>query len=548
MSASPASDTSPSPRPKKSLLQSAWVPLGIVVLDVIAQGTAWAWLSPDRTMQVFSVLYTQPAVIFLLLLWWTFLSGYSWRIRLQVLGVLGVLTGGFFVLVRVEDFTGEMIPILAWRWTETREQRLEQFQQSRAADSPSSTDDAVEDHPLEITPADWPEFRGARRDGIVRYSTLRRNWDTAPPKQLWKHPVGLGWASFAVVNGWAFTQEQHRDNEVIICYDVQTGREIWRHSDPVRFSEIIGGDGPRATPTIHDGRLYALGATGLLNCLDARTGKRIWSVEILDDNGATNIEWGMAGSPLVYGDVVVVNPGGSDDRSVVAYHRLTGERVWSAGRNRAGYTAPQLATLDGMEQVLIFHGNGIAGHDPQTGRELWSFPWSNQSHVNAAQPITVSPQQVFIGSGYATGSVLLEVARHDGADDWKCQPVWQTKQFRLKFNSAVYRDGWLYGLDEGILTCLNATDGKRAWKGGRYGYGQVLLVDDVLLIQAESGEVVLVEATPEQHRELSRFQAIEGKTWNHPVLYRGLLLVRNGGEAACYDVSAPEPQTADVRP
>jgi outer membrane protein assembly factor BamB len=229
-----------------------------------------------------------------------------------------------------------------------------------------------------------------------------------------------------------------------------------------------------------------------------------------------------------------VNPGGPNGNGVVAYDRATGEKRWSAGHDIAAYSSPTLAVLEGERQLLIFDGVGLAGHNPETGAELWKFNWTNSPHINVAQPIAVDDRHVFIGSGYAQGSALVEVTR--ASTGWKCVDRWQSTDFKLKFNNAVLRNGYLYGLDEGILVCLDARDGNRQWKRGRYGYGQILLVDDLLLIEAESGEMVLVETTPDAHRELARFSAIEGISWNAPVLCRGRLLVRNSNEAACYDL------------
>jgi outer membrane protein assembly factor BamB len=276
-----------------------------------------------------------------------------------------------------------------------------------------------------------------------------------------------------------------------------------------------------------------------LNCLEARTGKKLWSHDTLAEAKAANTEWGMAASPLVYDNVVVVNPGGPEGNGVVAYDRVSGEKVWSGGSDKASYASPELRVVDGVRQVLIFDAVGIAGHSPEDGAQLWKFPWTNAPTVNAAQPIVLGDpahSQVFIGNGYSVGSAVLGVS-HD-AEGWRTAAVWQSRQLKLKFNAAVARDGYVYGLDEIILACLSTADGKRQWRGGRFGYGQLLLVGDRILILAESGEVVLVEANPKEFHELARFPAIEGKTWNHPVLCRDHLYVRNAEQAACYDLSA----------
>ena len=533
-----------------------WRPaVWIAGLALIGDLAVWQALSPDRTMQVFAVLGWQLPVALCLTVWWFFFSRLSLIARCVGAAVPPLLFLLFMAFVRVEGFTGEMLPILSWRGTPTREDQAEQFRNSqpRPAEqvAAAGVTTAEASPPLVATAADWPAFR---RDlmGVAAGPELRTDWETQPPRLAWKHPVGLGWSSFAVVGNLAFTQEQRRGDEAVVAYDFHSGVERWAHTDPARFTEAMGGDGPRATPTFYDGRLYTLGATGWLNALDPSTGHRLWSVNILEDSGAKNIEWGMSGSPLVYDDVVVVNPGGPNGQAIVAYDRHTGKRVWADGSDQASYAAPELVELGGQRQLLIFDGTGLSGHDPADGKQLWEFPWTTAPKVNAMQPIPTGPDTVFVGNGYSVGSVLLKI-KSDSAEfesgnphsektagtGWSAEPVWQTRQFRLKFNCPVYRDGYFYGLDEGILTCLNAETGKREWKGGRYGFGQIVLVGRQLLIQAETGEVVLASADPAGHKELARFQALEGKTWNHPVLCRGRLLVRNGAEAACYEF-APE--------
>lgn len=295
-----------------------------------------------------------------------------------------------------------------------------------------------------------------------------------------------------------------------------------------------------ATPTVYDSRVYTVGGNGILNCLEARTGKRIWSTNMLEDAGAGNLPWGMSGSPLVYDDKVVVNPGGVSGKSVAAYDRLTGEKLWSAGDEPASYSSPSLATIGGVRQILVFHGIGISGYDAQTGKELWKYnEWRNGPGVNAAQPIVREGNQIFISCGYGKGSALLHVAQT--GDRWSAtkDETFNSRYLQMKFSSGVFKDGYVYGLSERILTCVEYATGKQLWrKRGNFGFGQLLLAGEDLLILTENGEVVLYEAKPNNAREIGRFKAIDGLiTWNHPVLHKGRLLVRNGEEAACYDLN-----------
>jgi outer membrane protein assembly factor BamB len=382
----------------------------------------------------------------------------------------------------------------------------------------------------------WTDFRGPTRDGRYDESAIRTSWPTEGLPRLWKQPVGGGYASFVVAEGRAYTIEQRRGQEVVAAYDVETGREIWTHGWNAEFRESLGGDGPRATPVWNDGRIYALGAAGEFRCLDAKTGKLIWNRNILSENGARNIEWGMAASPLVFDDKVIVLPGGAGGKSVVAYNRLSGAPVWRALDDQASYTSPMLVQLAGRRQVLVVTASRIVGLAPEDGSLLWETPWQNSASINVAQPIVINQNRFFISAGYGKGAALVEVT--GSGRSFGARKVWENNSMKNKFNSSVLHNGYVYGLDEGILTCVEAASGERKWKGGRYGYGQVLLAGGHLIITTENGEIVLVRATPDAHTELARFTALEGRTWNYPAIAGGRLLVRNATEMAAYNIAA----------
>ncbi|HYY58600.1 MAG TPA: PQQ-binding-like beta-propeller repeat protein [Pyrinomonadaceae bacterium] len=382
----------------------------------------------------------------------------------------------------------------------------------------------------------WTDFRGPTRDGRYDELAIRTSWPADGLPRLWKQPVGGGYASFVVAEGLAFTIEQRRNQEVVAAYDVETGREVWTHGWSAEFRESLGGDGPRATPTWSDGRLYALGAEGEFRCLDAKTGKLIWNRNILSENGAQNIEWGMAASPLVVDDKVIVLPGGLSGKSVVAYNRSSGAPLWRALNDQASYTSPMLVTLAGRRQVLIVTASRVVGLAPEDGALLWETPWQNSANINVSQPIAVDQNRFFISGGYGKGAALVEVT--GAGKSFSARKVWENNSMKNKFNSSVLHNGYVYGLDEGILSCVDAKSGERKWKGGRYGYGQVLLASGHLIITTENGEIVLVRATPEAHAEVARFSALEGRTWNNPAIAQGRLLVRNATEMACYNIAA----------
>jgi outer membrane protein assembly factor BamB len=389
--------------------------------------------------------------------------------------------------------------------------------------------------PAKVARNYWTDFRGPARDGRYDESNILTQWPAGGLTPLWKQPIGGGYASFVVADGTAFTIEQRRNQEVVAAYDVETGRELWTHAWDAEFVESMGGDGPRATPTWDTNRIYALGAVGDLRCIEAKTGKLIWSKNILSDNGATNLQWGMSGAPLIVDDKVIVLPGGTSGKSVVAYNKHTGAPVWKSLNDRQGYTSPMLVTLAGKRQIIVVSANRIAGLEVADGSLLWSYPWDTQMGINISQPVVIDKNRFFISAGYGKGAALVEVSGN--GTGFEARKVWENNLMKNKFNSSVIYNGYVYGLDEGILTCLDVATGERKWKGGRYGYGQLILASGHLIVITEQGELVLVKATPDQHMELAKFPAIEGKTWNYPAIADGRLLVRNQTQMACFNLS-----------
>jgi outer membrane protein assembly factor BamB len=381
---------------------------------------------------------------------------------------------------------------------------------------------------------DFPQFHGPWRDGVLERNDLETDWQRHAPRRLWRQPIGKGWSGFAVVGPHAVTQEQRGDHELVSCYERTTGELLWVHSDLARHDDPLGGPGPRATPTIDRGRVFTLGGTGLLNGLDLESGELLWSVDVLTDNSASAPPYGVAASPLVLGDQVIVPAGGPEGRSLVAYDTETGERLWSGGDHRAAYSSPLFATLVGREQIVLLNGSHLVGHSAKDGSLLWQYAWPGGTE-NVSQPVILPEDRVFLSTGYGIGGKSFRIVEEAGS--LAAELEWESRSLKAKFTNVVERDGYLYGLDDGIMACIDSRTGDRVWKGGRYGHGQILLVGDVLLVQAESGEVVLVRATPDGHHELARLEALEGKTWNSPALAGQHLLVRNDREAACYELS-----------
>jgi outer membrane protein assembly factor BamB len=378
----------------------------------------------------------------------------------------------------------------------------------------------------------WPGYRGPSRDGVYR-GPIRTAWEGLTP--MWKKAIGGGRASFAVAGSRAFTIEQRKGDEVVVAYDVMTGKELWTNAWKERFSTWMGGgEGPRATPTWADGLVYALGGRGELRCLDAATGKVVWRTNILHDAGANNLRWGMAGSPLVAGDAVIVLPGGPNGKSMAAYDRRTGKKLWTALDDKTAYSSPMLVTLAGVPQFLVVSASRVMGVSLDRRDVLWEFLWETGHDANTAQPIVIGGQRVFYSSGYGGGAIVVELTK--AGDRFSVREVWRNIRMKNRQSSSVLHDGFIYGLDEGILACLDASTGALKWKGGRYGHGQVLLAGDHLVVTTEDGELVLVAAAPDKFREVARVPALEGETWNVPAFADGILLVRNTEQMAAFDL------------
>ena len=505
-------------------------PVVIVVLALAAHLIGRQYVDDDNSLQSLVAVLSWFAAFIAISIWWLFFSGVRWSTRLGGVAAFVVLVTILLVLFRFEGQAGNFIPQFSFRFSPTAEDRALEYFSDKSAESAIEVGEAIR-----ATENDWPRFGGPRGDQIVRGEKIRTDWDANPPEELWRHPIGPGWSSISVVGDYLFTQEQRGEQECVVCYAASTGEQVWVHEDNVRFEEPAGGPGPHATPTVHEDRVYSLGATGVLNCLDVRTGEAIWTTDIVAEAGGRLLEWAASGSPVICRDLVIVNPGTST-AFLSAYDMATGERVWQAQEARSSYATPVIATIEGEEQIVAVRAQGVGGYSLVDGSELWFFSWSNATQINCSQPIILPDESVFISIGYGGGSARLDVTR-DG-DQWSVNSRWERpNRFKLKFNGGIHLDGYVYGLDEGVLSCFDLEQGKRTWKQGRYQFGQILWVDQSLIVLTESGEIVLLDAKPESVSEVARFAAINGKTWNHPVVNRGRLFVRNAAEIACFDLS-----------
>lgn len=497
-----------------SRLRHPRVPAAILAAGAAA--VAIPWLPgelPHKQKAIEITMIAGGLTLVLLVAWFGLFAPFSPRVRRGVAGGALGLAALAVLSLRVEGTSGDLVPRLCWRWSAPRDARLGELGTGNAA---------VPDPGVA-----FPRLLGERGDGAVDVR-LSRDWAGRPPRLLWKREIGAAWSGFAVAKGRAVTQEQRGPSELVVAYGLLDGQPLWRHADEARFDTVLGGVGPRATPSIDADRVYALGATGILNCLELGTGKRVWSVDVARDAGAALPDYGFAGSPLVDGPRVIVQPGGPG-ASLVAYDKATGKRLWAAGSDRPAYASPSIAVLGGRRQLLALNWSSCVGRDPETGAELWRYEWRGEA-PKAAQPLAIGGDRVAISGGYSLGTDAFRVTASG------VEPVWTTRHLMAKFSSVVVREGHLYGLSDGVLTCVSAETGVRAWRGAAYGHGQLLLAGDLLLIGAEDGRAALVEAEPGAFRELGAVPAVAGKAWNPPALAGPYLLMRSELEAACLEL------------
>ncbi len=496
---------------------------------------------PYEQARSLALLATVSGTALLLLVWWLFFSRAPMRVRLAPLLVAALVP----VFFKHRGMTGDFVPLFEFRFAK------------------SSASAAVGGKSAMLSArADFPQAFGPTRDARLDGPALDPDWKNQPPEILWRQPVGAAWSGFAIMGDRALTMEQSGEEELVTCRDIFTGKLQWSAANAGHYRTSIAGEGPRTTPTVAGSRVFTLGATGTLRCLDLETGKAIWSRELTrdsviqmpaanaaaarepanrgaDDAAAHRAEtggevpmWGFASSPLVHEGKVIVSAGGKDGKSLLAYDAATGAPVWRGGSRPINYSSPFLLTLAGQPQIVMFNTEAITAHDPATGDVLWEHAWGKgMPHV--ARPIPVGANRVLFSSGYGVGSALLEIARGEDGK-FAASEVWRTIRFQAKFSNPAERGGFVYGVSDGIFACLDLKDGTVRWKDGRYGHGQGLFVGEHYVQMTERpGDIVLLRPTPDGANELGRFHIFDDKTWNPIALSGDLLLVRNDREAAC---------------
>lgn len=491
-------------------------------------------------MKMWQSMAVTLLVVLLNLLWLLFTPRFSWKKRLTGLVVVVLLVVGLKQSLRVDGtLNGTGLPRFVWKWSGPAVPVL--------AGTPLATANTalVADGKQLAQAANVPQFFGPNRDGVVLGANLARDWKAAPPKELWRQPIGAGWSAYAVVDGRAYTQEQRGEEEMVTCYDLFTGKLLWAHADKTCFTQWQSRTGPHATPAVADGRVYSYGATGLLNCLNATTGQPIWQRSVLAENNEPNNEWGVSASPLLVDDKVVVTGGNAHGPTLFAYQRDTGRLAWKSGDDRASYASPTVATLAGKRVILSNNARGFSASDPATGAVLLDCAWGGDKWPKASQPVIVGEDRVFVSAGYGYGSHLFQL-RAEADGKLSATELWHNLRMKTQFNTPAVRDGHAYGLDDGRLECLDLSTGERLWKDGSFGAGQSLLVDDLVIVQGESGPVYLAAAKPAGYEEFGRIDALSSKTWNHPTLAGRYLLVRNDREAVCYELPVVNQHVAAI--
>ncbi len=383
------------------------------------------------------------------------------------------------------------------------------------------------------TGADWPQWRGPNQDGISQETGLAESWPEEGPPVLWRLPLTGGFSSIAVADGIAYTMNGTEEGEFVIAIDPENGSVLWKSRIGDLFEDTEYGDGPRATPTVDGDSVYALGGAGALACLDAKTGELRWGHNVVEKFSAENAEYGASASPVVVGDKLIVVAGKSDGSSLVCLDKNSGETVWTALDDKAGYATPLVTEIGGVGLLAVFTAEGLVGVGLEDGKEFWRHPWETTMDQHTATPIG-HDGMLFISTRNSTGSAKFQLSL-DG-DTPKADLVWESRNMKNYLSTSVLLDGHLYGFNATRLTCMDFETGDSMWRASGFNKGSLIAADGQLIILGERGSLALAEATPEEYREISKFQLFDTITWIVPTLSDGRLYVRNEAEIVCLDL------------
>lgn len=458
------------------------------------------------------------------------------RLAFLAIPVVGVMA--FLSTYEFSGFSGELVP---------------RFRPRKESKSPSKNlvlpDKSITSLETDKLPS-FRQFLGNERVGFIKDMELSEAWDREPPNILWRQPIGLGWSGFAIQDGLAITMEEFEDRDCLVAFDWNNGGLRWRTSLDGKHFHALGGGGPCATPTIEGDRFYSQSSTGIVSCAELSSGTLIWQVDLLKKahinkkEAEAAVAWGRSGSPLLYEDMVIVPFGGALGKSpagLIALDRLTGEERWRGGNDQISYASPVVMTIQGVEQIVMVNEATATGHEAATGKVMWSYDWPGQSNGGASvsQPVSIDQELVLLSKGYGGGALMLDFSKSTKTA-FVVTPKWKNASLlKTKFTSAIFHEGYLYGLSDGILECVRAEDGKRMWKdarNGRMGHGQLLVVGKHLLISSEDGRCILGKADPDSFHKLGELPVLTGITWNTLAIAGNRVYMRNGEQAACIEL------------
>ena len=451
---------------------------------------------------------------------WAYLTRYQSKgIQRLTMAATIFLPVGFWVFLRTDGMDADTHQMIAWRWAKSPEEKLLAHTDNKMKSLPA-------DSALMASKPEWTGFRGVNRDDVVHGVRIGTDWNKTPPVEMWRRPVGPGCSSFAVHGPFLYTQEQRGESEMVTCYEINTGEMVWKHGDNVRFWDSHAGAGPRSTPTLYNGRVFTMGATGILNVLDAYTGSLIWECDAAAAAGVKVLTWGFTGSPLVVDNTVIVSLSGA----LAGYDATTGKLIWSVADGGNSYSSPQLVTIEGVTQVIFMSKAGALSVDPQSGKQLWNYSWPISDRI--VQPAVIEGGDLLI-PGIASEVRRINVSHV--AEVWQIKETWSSQAMKLYFNDVIVSKGYAYGFDGAVITCLDLNNGARKWRGAPYRGFTILLADqDLLLVLTEKGDLALVEAKPDRFRELGKIKALNARTWNVPAMAGNIVVVRNSSEMVAY--------------